>query len=664
METSNLFKPGHTACAGCGQAIAAKLVIEASGSNTIVVNNTGCLEVFSTRYPETAWGVPWIHSLFENASAVASGVEAALIYLGKKENTNIIAQGGDGSTADIGLQALSGMWERGHDILYVCYDNEAYMNCLSTSSLILTEKGLKKITEIKIGDGIYAFDQKSHQLVIKKCSGVFDNGLKEVFELRTHHHSIKATANHPFLVLKRNGRGRQSTFVWKTLEDINIGDRIVALKGMNGTCNSFKFQEIKRIEKGNYKVNKLNEIRLPHESDVDVMKYLGIFIGDGWRRKERGEIGFALPVGKKARDVLVGLHKKIFDSKIAADENYIYINSINLANFIDTLELGQGAKNKTIPGWTFTLPQEQKEAFVEGLMLADGYDCNGSKRYVSANIELLKRLRLLLQTMDYRVGKIHIQMKKKGTRCVHRQLLADSEYGYICFSKKKRWNLEKYPSQYRYYDFLIDNKFFQTEAVISIESKGIEPTLDLRVEDEHNFIADGMVVHNTGVQRSGLTPFNTNTTTSPIGTRSSGNLRPKKPMPEIALAHGIPYVAVASVGFIPDLQRKVKKAVSIKGPKYIQIHSPCPLGWRYETNLMFAVAKAAVETGLYPLVEFENGVLTNRKQITPKPVAEYLKNQGRFKHLLNNPDEIKKIQDIADTNILKYKLRLEEQAGS
>ena len=128
MENSPLFKSGHTACAGCGQAIAARLVIEAAGANTIIANNTGCLEVFTTKYPETAWGVPWIHSLFENSAAVASGIEAALKYLGKKETINVIAQGGDGSTADIGLQALSGMLERGHDILYVCYDNEAYMN--------------------------------------------------------------------------------------------------------------------------------------------------------------------------------------------------------------------------------------------------------------------------------------------------------------------------------------------------------------------------------------------------------------------------------------------------------------------------------------------------------------------------------------------------------
>lgn len=288
-NNATLFKPGHTACSGCGQSLAARLVIDAAGPNTIVVNNTGCLEVFSAKYPETAWNVPWIHSLFENAAAVASGVEAALKYLGKKDNINIIAQAGDGGTADIGLQALSGMLERGHDILYVCYDNEAYMN--------------------------------------------------------------------------------------------------------------------------------------------------------------------------------------------------------------------------------------------------------------------------------------------------------------------------------------------------------------------------------TGVQRSGLTPFETNTSTSPVGSQSFGNPRPKKPMPEIALAHGISYVATASVGFYQDIQRKVKKAFSLKGPKYIQIHVPCPLGWRHEPNQTLEVAKLAVETGLYPLFEYEFGKLIGVRQISqPKPVQEYLKSQGRFKHLLNQPEIIAQIQKIADENIEKYNL--------
>ncbi|MDD5669135.1 MAG: thiamine pyrophosphate-dependent enzyme, partial [Candidatus Omnitrophica bacterium] len=164
---------------------------------------------------------------------------------------------------------------------------------------------------------------------------------------------------------------------------------------------------------------------------------------------------------------------------------------------------------------------------------------------------------------------------------------------------------------------------------------------------------------NTGIQRSGSTPFGTNTTTTPLSQNNFGNPRPKKPMPEIMLAHGIPYVATASVGYPQDLQRKVKKALSIKGPKYMQIHVPCPLGWRHESSATLDVAKTAVETGLFPLFEYENGKLISVRKIQQKPVVEYLKAQGRFKHLVNNPQEIEKIQVIADTNIQKYGLKAE-----
>lgn len=287
-QLKSLFASGHTACAGCGQSIAARLVIDAAGANTIIANNTGCLEVFSTKYPESAWCVPWIHSLFENAAAVASGIEAALKFQGKKDNISVIAQAGDGGTADIGMQALSGMWERGHDVLAICYDNEAY--------------------------------------------------------------------------------------------------------------------------------------------------------------------------------------------------------------------------------------------------------------------------------------------------------------------------------------------------------------------------------ENTGIQRSGLTPYDANTTTSPSGTQSFGNPRLKKPMPEIANAHRIVYVATASVGFPQDIQRKVKKALSIKGPKYLQIHVPCPLGWGFASNLTYQIAKLAVQTGLYPLIEYENGVLRGVRRITPKPVEEYLKPQRRFRHVIDNPGELARIQEIANNNIKRYNL--------
>jgi pyruvate ferredoxin oxidoreductase beta subunit len=289
----NTLVAGHNACAGCGEALGARLVMEAAGDNVIVTTATGCLEVFSTNYPQTAWRVAWLHSLFENSSAVASGIDAGLIALGKREGIKIIAQGGDGATADIGVGPLSGMLERGHDILYICYDNEAYMN--------------------------------------------------------------------------------------------------------------------------------------------------------------------------------------------------------------------------------------------------------------------------------------------------------------------------------------------------------------------------------TGIQRSGLTPFDANTTTSPPGKHSFGNWRPKKDMPAIALGHHAAYVGTATVGWPIELQRKVKRALEITGPKYMQIHVPCPLGWRHASSDTIQVAKLAVETGLFPIFDYEDGELVKVRKPGKKlkPVEEYLKVQGRFKHLFATPEgkaEIAKIQAIADTNIERYGL--------
>lgn len=126
-QQKELMAPGHRACAGCGQNMAARAVINTLGPDTIIANATGCLEVTTSPYPTSAWGVPWIHSLFENASAIASGIHAALKQKGDK-NTQILVQGGDGGTFDIGFGLISGMWERWEDIMYVCYDNEAYSN--------------------------------------------------------------------------------------------------------------------------------------------------------------------------------------------------------------------------------------------------------------------------------------------------------------------------------------------------------------------------------------------------------------------------------------------------------------------------------------------------------------------------------------------------------
>lgn len=131
VDRTNSLNSGHRACQGCGEALGARYAVDAamraSKNRLIAINATGCLEVFSSPYPESSWQIPWMHSLFGNAPAVASGVAAALRAKGRRD-VKVVAQGGDGATVDIGFGCLSGMFERNDDVLYICYDNEAYMN--------------------------------------------------------------------------------------------------------------------------------------------------------------------------------------------------------------------------------------------------------------------------------------------------------------------------------------------------------------------------------------------------------------------------------------------------------------------------------------------------------------------------------------------------------
>jgi pyruvate ferredoxin oxidoreductase beta subunit len=133
MAMEDKFVSGHRACIGCGEMLAMRLASKVIGDNSIVVNATGCTEIVASQIPYTSWEIPWIHTLFENTAAVTSGIEAALKVMMRKkyikeEKINVVGIAGDGATFDIGLQALSGAMERRHNFLYICFDNEAYMN--------------------------------------------------------------------------------------------------------------------------------------------------------------------------------------------------------------------------------------------------------------------------------------------------------------------------------------------------------------------------------------------------------------------------------------------------------------------------------------------------------------------------------------------------------
>ena len=188
------------------------------------------------------------------------------------------------------------------------------------------------------------------------------------------------------------------------------------------------------------------------------------------------------------------------------------------------------------------------------------------------------------------------------------------------------------------------------------------------VERGTNFIFvcyNNEIYSNTGIQRSGATPFGAWTTTT-----WTGKVEQRKDMPSIMLAHRLPYVATTSPSYVEDLYRKMLKAKSIKGPKYIEIHTPCAPGWRFPMEQTIDVGRLAVETGAWALFEAENGKVEfnlRSKQILEgkmqrKPMEEYLKGQGRFAHLFRperNEEALTGIQEYVDAEWERYKRLVE-----
>jgi len=164
-----------------------------------------------------------------------------------------------------------------------------------------------------------------------------------------------------------------------------------------------------------------------------------------------------------------------------------------------------------------------------------------------------------------------------------------------------------------------------------------------RNEDILYVMYDNEAYMNTGIQRSGSTPFGAWTTTTPVGKVKAGKANFKKDMPQIMMAHNVPYVATASVGHIQDFINKFEKAKKIKGFRFIQVYCPCPTGWRSDTAKTIELCKLAVDTGMWTLYEMENGKLTINRKPKMTPVQEYLKLQGRFRHM--KEEDIKTLQD-------------------
>ena len=247
-DLTKKLAPGHATCAGCGIPAIVRTVLGATNEPVIVSNATGCLEVTTTIYPNTSWKVPYIHSAFGNAAATASGIDAAQKALMKnkklKKPAKIVAFGGDGGTYDIGLQALSGALERGHDFLYVCYDNEGYMNTGGQRSGG-TPYGANTETEPAGSDSFGKSRQRKDLVEIVKAHGIAylaQANVAYLADLKKKAKKALETSGPSFLLVLQ-----PCTNLWKfpTSQYVNIGK----------LATETNFWPLYEIENGKYTIN-------------------------------------------------------------------------------------------------------------------------------------------------------------------------------------------------------------------------------------------------------------------------------------------------------------------------------------------------------------------------------------------------------------------------
>ena len=353
------------------------------------------------------------------------------------------------------------------------------IGCLTADSKIFTNNDIKEIKDVGVGDHVYSLDQ-NFEIVRNKVIEKKENPPTDVYELKTaNYRVIKATANHPFLIMRKEGRLTKIKWVrldkikTGTVENKSMGADLIAISGEipdHGKSHKIEFQQIRGIKK----------IKVPFTSSVDLLWLLGFYIGDGW--KEENRIGFAVPRTDKSREKVVRLVKEIFDLECQEHgEITVRVNSSALKDFFDYLKFNGGAKEKRVPNWIFKLPKNQKRAFIQGYVDADGYVRDNHKNMCisSANKELLADVKILAMSCGLHPLKI-----SKWTRIDKLPLGKE---------------IKEYTNYFLYFsDQDIDDPVAFV-PILSINKIGKEITYDIEVDGTHNFIANGIIVHNSQI---------------------------------------------------------------------------------------------------------------------------------------------------------------------
>lgn len=641
IPDENYITGGHAACQGCGAALGLKLALQALGSKTIVINASGCMTLLPT-YPFTPFRVPFIHIAIENAGAAAVGIAAALNAL-KKENVNIVCYAGDGA-------------------------------CYSEDTEVFTESGFRNIKELKIGEKIWSVNPETNELELtemEKLHMYFYKG--SMVRVNTRFMDFLVTPNHniPAWFTKR----------WKFLKAEELQKRYKTSflrsfkwrgKDFDGAQPQLCFKDSPiEVHKGfrGLKSYNIKKFLLSKDSLKKWIRFLGWFIAEGCAYKSKS--GYLIRIyqtNKENRKEILKLLECIGFKPFECNRS-VDFQSKQLYEYLRN-ECGSDCYNKKIPRWIMELDKEYLIEIFYSLIKGDGSVHKQKNRNVP-HMTFITSSKQLMNNFVELVLKLGKNCNVNFDGKVYRIQVNLSHLKHILYSKRnlydrrgtKQITTEEYegfvycPQLKRNHTLIIkrNGKICLNGNSYDIGLQSLSHACELKT----NFIYicyNNESFANTGVQWSSATPYGAHTSTTPSGRESFGSFRKRKPLTKIIAAHNIPYVATACVAYPVDYVNKLRKAAAMKGPKFIDLLTPCTTGWGFDPSEAVAIGRLAVESCMWPLYEVNNGkfLLTYKPQ--KKPVKDYLFAQRRFKHL--SQEQAQSIQQSVDNaweNLLQGK---------
>lgn len=394
--------------------------------------------------------------------------------------------------------------------------------CLTADTLVPTDQGPLPIHQVKEGMMVHSFDggifregsrptwRLRGDLVRRKILAMIPQGKAQVYALKTATRTITGTADHPILVLtrtkKENRRQHHYALEWRKLASIRPDDRILVVKKL--PQDQGRSLELPKTYSGS---NGRNPVQLPSHTSDDLMRLLGYFLGDGSVRMANGKfwgVWFSEPMDGRYRAFYMRLLRQLFGfQRIHERPEKFAALSASVAELFERLGFHKGALDKTVPPWVFGLPNAQKQSLIEGYCDADGHRRKataGHRRggwmcFESPNRQLVEGIRSLGMDVGLKVGNLNHRSRTIRVPST-RQELTRTFWGFEA-------NLQTKTSVYgaglirgkmgRIGKGLI-HEYIGFEKVRSIEPIGVKEVYDLHVEGEHNFVADGFIVHNTG----------------------------------------------------------------------------------------------------------------------------------------------------------------------